>query len=409
MRDGLSEFFADADINLAIPESVETLLDVPVDGVEVAVAGDVAEADEVAEVADAAEGVDVADEVNTDDVDDAVNVSDSVEPSEPSESVQSDVSEHVPAARQLDASDFIIDSMDVVEDEPESTVETAANSFSTVAETERHPELDADTNADAATDVIVLGDESKPDQSTAVESLSDQIDRDSMDMTEAGYTSSLEEFLEEETQAETKAEAEVDVEAGEIVDVDAVVEVNIQSDVDAKDDVEVSTRADTDAGDETQIQSDSAALDNETHQPDVNVDDTSGEIQGDGFVASDTLNDEVDIDLVGESIESPDLDIDMSVADDSTVGEIYEIDVESAASEQVSDVEPITNTASVVYRGAAEIVEHPTTIDSLDSTQSGLDIPYPTNPGGFFRRWYIRGAAYLKRVWRRIRRTKSSD
>ena len=84
-------------------------------------------------------------------------------------------------------------------------------------------------------------------------------------------------------------------------------------------------------------------------------------------------------------------------------------DLDQSIQVVAGELQPVVNSALVVRQKVAEVAEYYPVTDSLDSTQSDfdLDIPNAPIPGGFIRRWYIRGAAFLKRMWRRIRPPKT--
>ena len=132
------------------------------------------------------------------------------------------------------------------------------------------------------------------------------------------------------------------------------------------------------------------------------------------------MNDGVDIDLFADDADSTD-SADATDAFDSTVDEqgfdgqdfvdagTGTTDLDQSIQVVAGELQPVVNSALVVRQKVAEVAEYYPVTDSLDSTQSDfdLDIPNAPIPGGFIRRWYIRGAAFLKRMWRRIRPPKT--
>ena len=126
------------------------------------------------------------------------------------------------------------------------------------------------------------------------------------------------------------------------------------------------------------------------------------------------MQDGVDIDLFAD-------DADLADAFDSTVDEqdfdgqgfvdagTSTTDLDQSIQVVAGELQPVVNSALVVKQKSAEVADYYPVTDPLDSTQSDfdLDIPNAPTPGGFLRRWYIRGAAFLKRMWRRIRRSKT--
>ena len=128
----------------------------------------------------------------------------------------------------------------------------------------------------------------------------------------------------------------------------------------------------------------------------------------------------VDIDLFADDADSSDSS-DSTDAFDSTVdeqtldGQDF-VGAQATATGQdqsiqviVGESQQVPGSALVAQQKSVELADYYPAVDSLDSTQSDfdLDIPNAPAPGGFIRRWYIRGAAFLKRMWRRIRRSKT--
>ena len=125
----------------------------------------------------------------------------------------------------------------------------------------------------------------------------------------------------------------------------------------------------------------------------------------------------VDIDLFADSSDSSDsTDAFDSTVDEQTLDGQDFVGAQATATGQdqsiqviVGESQQVPGSALVAQQKSVELADYYPAVDSLDSTQSDfdLDIPNAPAPGGFIRRWYIRGAAFLKRMWRRIRRSKT--
>ena len=142
--------------------------------------------------------------------------------------------------------------------------------------------------------------------------------------------------------------------------------------------------------------------DSDAHAEDVNLNDV-------------LIENGVDIDLFEDDAGAADA-ADATIAEHTVDGRAFadagtiETDLDQSVQVIAGELQPVVSSALVVNQKTTEIAEYYPAIDSLDSTQSNfdLDIPNASAPGGFIRRWYIRGAAFVKRVWRRLRRAQSS-
>ena len=213
------------------------------------------------------------------------------------------------------------------------------------------------------------------------------------DLSDADYTSSLEDVVDEVPVDESSVESSDSDER----------RAQAESTLDG---VAADGEADWQAADNEGGDRENANIRYNDNQNDTPIDDLN--------LRDVVMKDGVDIDLLADDADSADA-FDSTVDEQDFDGQGFvdagtsTTDLDQSIQVVAGELQPVVNSALVVKQKSAEVADYYPVTDPLDSTQSDfdLDIPNAPTPGGFLRRWYIRGAAFLKRMWRRIRRSKT--
>ena len=213
------------------------------------------------------------------------------------------------------------------------------------------------------------------------------------DLSDADYTSSLEDVVDEVPVHESSVESSDSDER----------RAQAESTLDG---VAADGEADWQAADNEGGDRENANIRYNDNQNDTSIDDLN--------LRDVVMKDGVDIDLLADDADSADA-FDSTVDEQDFDGQGFvdagtsTTDLDQSIQVVAGELQPVVNSALVVKQKSAEVADYYPVTDPLDSTQSDfdLDIPNAPTPGGFLRRWYIRGAAFLKRMWRRIRRSKT--
>ena len=213
------------------------------------------------------------------------------------------------------------------------------------------------------------------------------------DLSDADYTSSLEDVVDEVPVDESS------VESSDSDERRAQAESTL-------DDVATDGETDWQAANNEGGDRENASISSNDNQNDTPIDDLN--------LRDVVMKDGVDIDLLADDADSADA-FDSTVDEQDFDGQGFvdagtsTTDLDQSIQVVAGELQPVVNSALVVKQKSAEVADYYPVTDPLDSTQSDfdLDIPNAPTPGGFLRRWYIRGAAFLKRMWRRIRPPKT--